>query len=294
MGKFALWLVSGRFRAGLMTAVLLPVFSVFSASIVTLIALQKGLEEGLKVLAMATAVWLGFSLAWKFLDLPVDLVESLGLAFLFLAPTMLLAGIVLRYRSLNLAWQVCAFFAALSIVVVFLFSDDVTGFWQMKIDKLVLTMSAEQGKQLVGLVADFPLGIAQGMMTAMVVIHGLMAFAVGTWWHRLLNGQVGIGKDFRRLRLGRMLTAVAVVALIFVGLTDSILADNVAFLFFLLFIVQGFSVVHYLTIEGGWHWLVLILSYVVFLTLPIGGPFFAAFGLVDNVMNTRMRLDRAR
>ena len=294
MQQFAHWLVASRVRAALVTAALLLVFGPISGAILALVTMERGEGEGLAVTGLAAVAWFTVLSVARFgLDATVDLGVGLEMVVVNWLSALGMAWVWTRFGSLNLAWQVCAAVAAITVIVAYLLVDNLHALWLVRIDQFVETLTPDLREPDRGTFVRSLAGVMQGAFTGTMVVLGLIALAMGRWWHRLLHDQTGIGGDFRRIRLGKALTGLAGVIFLGAWLTGWGVLENLTVLFVILFIVQGFSVVHYLTVEGGWPWYGLVMSYVIVAFVsPIGVPFITTLGLVDNIMDTRRRLYR--
>lgn len=126
--------------------------------------------------------------------------------------------------------------------------------------------------------------IVAGAVFAQLVV----VMFLGYWWLAMVRREPEFGKEFRGLRLGRVLGIPAMVVISVGIVIDSALVNNLAFLVLFAFLFQGLAVVHAWVYAKHWQpllWFVYILMIVPWTWLGL-----AAVGLVDNVFNLRAPL----
>jgi uncharacterized protein YybS (DUF2232 family) len=135
------------------------------------------------------------------------------------------------------------------------------------------------------------------MLPAVTTFSALVgALLLGYWWWTLAEGEPRFGAEFRRLKLGRWLGAVATV-IVALGLAFAApLVQNLLPLALFAFLLQGLAVVHAWAHARQWHPGLLILLYLLLvlppLTVLVMLP-LSIVGLVDNWLNLRTQLRAA-
>jgi hypothetical protein len=116
---------------------------------------------------------------------------------------------------------------------------------------------------------------------------------LGYWWWTLAAGELRFAAEFRRLKLGRWLGAVATV-IVALGLVFSApLVQNLTPLAWLGFLFQGLAVVHAWAHARRWHPGLLVLMYLLLMLPPLTVLVMlplSIVGLVDNWLNLRTQL----
>ena len=128
-----------------------------------------------------------------------------------------------------------------------------------------------------------------GVLFATLFLQLSGALLLATYWVALVNGGQSFGKQFRALRLGRVLgwPATLVVGL---GMAFNILlVQNLVPLALACFLFQGLSVSHAWSKSRQWHPAVLGVLYLLMIT-PVTGVVMlglSSVGLLDNWIDLR-------
>jgi hypothetical protein len=276
------WLMQHRVWRVALTATLMPLLAFASAAIVMLVVLKSGwriaAQDAALALVVAAAAAAAAGLNW----LPLALVATLTWA-LSLAVAQLY-----RRGGLNLTTQVLVLLALVAAAMFLAITPDPTAFWVGILQQL------QAGGGLAGMAAvpQEMLPQAAAIMTGVMAAGGLASLVaslcLGRW---LAAGAVGIGGEFRQLRLGKVLgwLAVALVALLWAGWRGA--AGNLLLVLGTGFVMQGLAVVHWQASTRQWPaWWAWTL-YLPLLLLPAVAVaqilLLATIGLVDNVLGLR-------
>jgi hypothetical protein len=286
----ASWLVARPQNAvlGLAATLLLPFAQVISGAVMVLLVLQQGLRTALLESAAALAI-----LAVVSLLVNVPLAQLLLNALVTWLPVMLLATVMLRSRSLTLALQVAAIVAIVATLGFFL----VLGFWSKVLTRLAAFFAGLGLQEQAELLATQTALLAPQM--TMVVVSAswsiiVLVLALGYALYGALPGKSASFGRFCDLNFGRVLAltmAVTSVAAVFAG---AAWLQNIAFVAFVIFWIQGLAMVHWLHVERRMHAVLVLGVYAaLFLLSALVVIALAVVGYTDAWFGLRNRMKRA-
>ena len=295
MRPIATWLTARPWNAvlGLSLSLLLPFAPVISGAVMVLLVLANGpAQAGLQALGAAAVLAVTFALFGN----PVPpLLVSAAIAWV---PVAALAVIVGRTRSLTLALQVTVIVAVAATLGFFVFSADPTAFW---IDRLgEIAASFEQmglAEQAEVLRSQRELIAPQMTMIFVFSTWSLLALILvfGYALYQQLQERRGRFGRFVDLHFGRILALVMAVTSLLALFINAGWLQNVAFVLFAVFWLQGLALVHWLQDQGLVHKLVVVAMYVM---LPFLNALLvmvlAVLGYTDAWFNYRPRIAAAR
>ena len=250
MQAIAAWLVARPLNAVLALAatISLAYLSFLSGVVLILLVLHKGPQR-----AFVDALLAGGLLAIVGLVGQVPLVTILAGAVAMWLPAMLLGVLLIATRSLTLTVQLSVIIAILAMIGFYLVVDDPVGFWRS-----LLTAIVEVWREL-GLMdeADLLDGQLDAVAEQMTMVAVLTTWAVhsincvfGYALYRRLPGETADFGRFRDLNMGRVIAITMAIASVIALLSDAIWVQNIAFVMFLVFWLQGLAIVHWLYSEG--------------------------------------------
>lgn len=281
MGALAKFVMGSRARAALV-AVLGNLLPLLSPAVVALVALRKGLGEGLliglwSILPLVAAFYLS------------DMAPMLVWASLGTVVVVVVGAAVLKRTA---SWQAALMTlviasGALALAMGEVLDAELAGL-QQTLQEMLARM-APQGHEVV--LAPQPL-LLVGMLAWMIAISALGSLLLGRWWQALLYNPGGLGEEFRSLRLaapvGLALTAGVVICQ-FAPVDYSAWGNLLGLPLFL----AGIGLVHHVVAVShlGAHWLAVFYVCLVLLLGPIG-LLLAGLGLLDSLIDVRARLAR--
>jgi hypothetical protein len=290
----ASWLVARPQNAvlGLAVTLLLPFAQLISGAVMVLLVLQQGLRTAVLESAAALAI-----LALVSLLVSAPLAQLLVNSLVTWLPVMLLATVMLRSRSLTLALQVAAIVAIVATLGFFLVLGDPSVFWSEVLTRLSAFFAGLGLNEQAELLATQTALLAPQM--TMVVVSSswsiiVLVLALGYALYRALPGKGASFGRFCDLNFGRVLAstmAVTSVAAVFAG-ADWL--QNIAFVAFVIFWIQGLAMVHWLQVEWRLHAAVVIGVYAaLFLLSALVVIALAVVGYTDAWFDFRNRIKRA-
>ena len=133
------------------------------------------------------------------------------------------------------------------------------------------------------------------MLPAVTLFSSLAGvLLLGFWWRTAASGEPRFGLEFRQLRLGRWLGALATVVVALGLVFSAPLVQNLLPMALFGFVFQGLAVLHAWAHARRWHVAILVVFYLLLLsplTVLVMLP-LSVVGLVDNWLDLR-RLVRA-
>lgn len=240
MKAIAAWLVARPQNAilGLAVTLLLPAPQLTSGVIMVLLVLAQGARQAVIEAMIAGAAVLTASILFG-----VSLASVVALIAGTWMPVVLLAVLLLSTRSLTLTMQVSVIVAVLTMMAFYIVVTDPVAFWQP-----YLEMMAEVARQS-GLELNEELLNAEVMTVSatlafwMLYITGLL---LGYGLYKKLPAETSDFGWFRNLGFGRVIAFTLALVSLLAYLVDVNWLQNVAFVLFVMFWIQGLAIVHFM------------------------------------------------
>lgn len=244
MQAIAKWLVARPHNAvlGLAVTLLLPAPQLTSGAIMVLLILVQGIR-----LAVIEAIVAAPVLAVAFVLFGGTLASVIVLMAVTWVPVMLLAVSLATMRSLTLTLQMTVIVAVAALLVFQIAVPDPTAFWQPYLD-IMAAVIRENGLQL-----DTELLTADVMTISAVLVFWMLytvALLIGYWLYQQLPVEVHDFGRFRDLNFGRVIAFTMLLASLLALVIDATWLQNVAFVTFVMFMMQGLAIIHWLHGEG--------------------------------------------
>ena len=280
MQRLAAWLLARPQNAvmGLAVTLLLPAPQLTSGVIMVLLILAQGMRQAVIEALVAAAALLTVSLIFG-----VSLVSLVTLMVGTWVPVMLLAVVLINSRSLTLTIQATVIVAVAALSAFYVVVADPVAFWE----PYLMTM-AEIARQS-GLELNQELLNAE-VMTVSATLAFWMLYVVGLLLGYGLYKRLPIETDdfgrFRDLNFGRVIAFTMALASLLAFVVDGVWLQNVAFVVFAMFWLQGLAIVHWLHAEKNLplgavvavYVLLPLMQVLVFTALAIIGYMDAWFG----------------
>lgn len=244
MQAIAKWLVARPHNAvlGLAVTLLLPAPQLTSGAIMVLLVLVQGIR-----LAVIEAIVAAPVLAVAFVLFGGTLASVIVLMAVTWVPVMLLAVSLVTMRSLTLTLQMTVIVAVAALLVFQIAVPDPTAFWQPYLD-IMAAVIRENGLQL-----DTELLTADVMTISAVLVFWMLytvALLIGYWLYQQLPVEAPDFGRFRDLNFGRVIAFTMLLASLLALVIDATWLQNVAFVTFVMFMMQGLAIIHWLHGEG--------------------------------------------
>lgn len=282
MKHFADWMTQRAYRAGLVAAALalVPPLGIVGSGVLVLTSLRRGTGVGWAAAAAATIVLFLVAIAGG-----ADPLSAVFAGLVFWAPAVAMAEILRRSGSLDLCVQV-AVIAGLLLAAMWMTTAG--GAWTGTLADEIRPLLESSGFDSDAI--DAVLILVPGVMAMSLVIAALSGLFLGMYWQAALMSPGALGKAFRRLRVGRLLAAVALAVLIAGLITGHAAFANLLLILATGFMLQGLAVVHGLAVKRKWPPGALILVYLLLVFgMSLMAPLLAIFGLADNWLDLRSR-----
>jgi hypothetical protein len=284
----AAWLVARPQNAvmGLSVTLLLPAPQLTSGVIMVLLVLAQGTRLAAIEAMIAASVLLTVSLLF---GISINSITMLMAGTW--VPVFLLAVLLLSARSLTLAMQVSVLAAVLGMIGFYVTVADPVAFWQPYLVQMV-ELARQNNLQL-----NTELFSAE-VMTVSAVLAFWMLYIVGLLLgyalYKRLPRETGEFGRFRDLNLGRVIASTMALTAVLAFIVDVAWIQNVAFVMFVIFWVQGLAIVHWLYGEGMLPLAALIAVYALlpFLQVLLMTA-LAVFGYTDAWFGFRRRMKKA-
>ena len=240
MQALAAWLVARPQNAvlGLAVTLLLPAPQLTSGVIMVLLVLAQGIQRA--VLEALAAASLLVVVSWLF---GVSVASIVALMAGTWVPVAILAMLLVRTRSLALTMQVTVIVAVVAMAGFYVVVTDPVAFWQPTLS--AMTEFAQQS----GLALNTELLNAEVMTLSATLAFWMLYVAGLLLGYALCNGlpgEAGRYGWFRDLNFGRVIALMMAIASLLALVVDGAWLQNIAFVLFVVFWIQGLAIVHWM------------------------------------------------
>ncbi|MGI9232277.1 MAG: hypothetical protein ACR2RD_01475 [Woeseiaceae bacterium] len=288
MRAIASWLVARPQNAvmGLAVTLLLPAPQLTSGVIMVLLVLAQGTKLALVEACIAAAVLLTVSLIFS-----VSIPSIVALMVGTWVPVMLLAVLLLGSRSLTLVVQVSVIIAALAMLVFYSVVADPVAFWQPYMDSMAEIVRQNNLQLNLELLTAEVMTVSAALAFWMLYAAGVL---LGYALYKRLPGDTGEFGRFRELNLGRVLAVAMALTSLLAFAIDASWIQNLAFMLFVVFWLQGLAIVHWMHVEAILPLAALIAVYALlpFLQVLLMTA-LAVLGYTDAWFGFRRRMKKA-
>ena len=266
MQRIAVWLVSRPLNAvlGLVATYILlpPLAGVFSGAVIVLLVLQHGPRRAMVEAVLAIALLALMALLSGGSATAMALAPSLTWL-----PAFTLAVALRHWRSLALTMQVSVIVALAMLLGFYAVLGDPSVYWGDWLVNDAVPLFRDMGLQeQAAAIVENKAVIAQQMTVLFVfTMWSLYAFGLllGNALYQASLGQKAVFGRFCDLNLGRVLALVMAVASVAAALSGAIWLRNFAFLVFVIFWIQGLSILHWLHADRQFPAIILVVVYAL-------------------------------
>lgn len=288
MQALAAWLTGRPQNAvmGLAVTLLLPAPQLTSGVILVLLILAQGIRQAVGEALIAAAVLVTVSLLFG-----VSIASIAALMAGTWIPVLLLSMLLLGTRSLTLVLQISVIVVAVGMMVFYVVVADPVAFWEPYLQALI-EIAEQNNLQL-----NAEMFTAE-VMTVSAALAFWMLYVIGlllgyALYKRLPRETAEFGR-FRDLNFGRVIAFTVALTSLSAFLVDVAWVQNLAFVVFVVFWLQGLAIVHWLHAQGVLPLAALVAVYVL---LPILQVLLmtalAVFGYLDAWFGFRRRMKKA-
>ena len=244
MQALAKWLLARPHNAVLALALtlILPAPQLTSGAVMVLLVLAQGPRIAVIEASVAAALLVVMSLL-----LGGSLGSVIGLTAGTWVPALLLAILLVTMRSLTLTLQVSVIVAVAALLLFQIAVPDPAAFWQPYLDAMVAVVR-ENGLEL-----DTELLTAEVMTISAVLVFWMLftgALLLGYGLYRRSPVETADYGRFRDLNFGRVIAFTMALVSLLAFVIGATWLQNVAFIVFVMFMMQGLAIVHWLRSEG--------------------------------------------
>ena len=264
MQAIATWLLARPHNAVfalVVTLLLPPAPQLISGAVLVLLVLGQGTRLAVIEACVAAAV-----LAVMSLLLERSLASVIVLTAGTWVPVGLLAISLVAMRSLTLTLQVSVIAAVAAMLFFKIAVPDAAAFWQPYLDEMVRIVR-ENGMQLDTAMLTAEIMTISAVLVFWLLFTGALLLGYGLYC-RLPNETVNYGR-FRDLNFGRVIALSLALASVLAFALDATWLQNVAFIVFVMFTMQGLAIVHWLHSEGMLPKIAVVSMYVLLPLLQV-------------------------
>ncbi|MBT5221147.1 MAG: hypothetical protein HOM16_16920 [Woeseia sp.] len=300
MQPLAAWLVARPLNGGLglITALVLPMLSgvtsglgpVIGGMVMAHLVFANGIRLAL-FQGVAAAIFLGaFALISN-----AEAMQVVVTASIIWLPAAASAGLTVYLRSLTLALQVTVILAMVGVLGFFVVLGDPIVFWNdVLMQWTTLVRAGGQSEYADQLLASRALIIPQMTMMAVFTVWTwiVLVLLLGYGLFQSLPGKQALFGRFCDLNFGRVLAAVMALTSVLALASGAAWLQNLAFVVFVVFWLQGLAVMHWLHAGKRLPLFVLLTTYAFLLVPVLNGLIviaLAILGYLDAWFNFRAR-----
>jgi hypothetical protein len=284
----ASWLVARPQNAvmGLAVTLLLPAPQLTSGVIMVLLVVAQGAKLAVIEGLIAAAVLLTVSLLFG-----VSIASVATLMLGTWVPVLLLAVLLLGTRSLTLVMQITALLAVTAMVGFYIVVADPAAFWEPYL--ATMTELARQSNLQLNMEMFTPEVMTVSAVLALWLLY-VTGLLLGYALYKRLPGETADYGRFRDFGFGRVIATVLAVASLLAFLVNAAWIQNLAFVLFVIFWLQGLAIVHWMHAHSVLPVAALIAVYVLlpFLQILLMTA-LAILGYTDAWFNFRRRMKKA-
>ena len=298
MQPIAAWLVARPLNGGigLVVSLLLPMLTAATSGLTPItggvVMAHLLFANGMRLALIQAAASVAFLAALALVsgEAMSQIVVS---ALLVWVPAYLMAALASRLRLITLTLQVSVILAVVAVLAIFVALGDPLAYWDSAVTDLV-TLFREAGaiEYADWLVESRAVVVPQLTMLVVFVAWSFLitVLLLGYGLYQGLPGKAAVYGRFCDLNFGRVIAAVMAIASVLAVFTGTVWLQNVSFLIFVTFWLQGLAIVHWLVAEKRVPPFLLIGTYI--LMVPLFGLVvigFSVLGYLDAWFNFRAR-----
>ncbi|MFL2547449.1 MAG: hypothetical protein ACJ0SL_08865 [Candidatus Rariloculaceae bacterium] len=287
MKVFVQWVLQRRYRLILVAVAFATVLPLVSTALLALETIRRGGAAGVTSSLGAAA---GIIVLGVLSPADVGMLSWLGTATVFAGVAL---GLLVRAgNSLALAFQGSLLFCAVSVLIALTLWPDPSVLIGSAVEELVGVFQANGATDAQLEIVRSWNALFFGVLAAVVFAQLVAALLLAYWWSAFANSDGQFGRQFRSLKLGRVLGIPATILMAVSLVLDAALVQNLFPLALFGFWFQGLAVGHAWARARQWHPLVLGIAYILLVT-PLTGVIilgFGSVGLVDNWFDLRAPL----
>jgi hypothetical protein len=287
----AQFILRGRSQAVMVISVfaLLPLaipvlapLMIISGAALSLVALSHALNVTLTILGLACLFCAAVFLA-------LGVVKVSYALLIFWIPILVSAEVLRRSKNLALAVLTVLLIVIAAVLIFFAIVPDPALLWTQLFDRLMQVPELASQVQI----PQQELGSIAKKMTGFVASSFLMALTacllIGRWWQGRLVNPGGFRREFLNLRLGRMLSVVAIGSIVVATFLKTQLSITLSAVLVTVYLFQGLAVFHAFVGNQPKSKIWLAVFYMLLLLFREIVVMVSLWGLVDAWLDSRRR-----
>lgn len=277
----------------------IPLLGSISILIAGLVTLRKGVLEGFLVLCAAI---IPLIINYYAASVPAEQLKlaqvTIGLVIVSNILVWLYAGLLRQYANWNLLLEVSLFVAVVLIGIAHLIYPNLAEWWGTQLTAYFTRAAAiasglpnpdiKTQLQVVNIIKHY----ATGLMLTSLILNGLLQVGLARWWQAAMFNPGGLRKELYSLRLSNIVGILFILVLVASFWSNAIVLD-IKPVFYALFSVAGFSLLHWWLATKRYGWVGLLIAYIAAILLfPESLMIIAILALLDVLLDLRKRLTR--
>jgi len=290
----ASFILKGQSQAALVAAamailgLLVPPAAWISAATIVLVTLVNGPQRGLITTGLALLATAMFS--YLIFSAPQVAVIFVLLVWL---PAWLVAMILRQTVSLAFSLQILTAMSLLAIVLIYALAPNFGEFWREPLDHMVVQLAEQSNEfslQELRQTEDWVIEFLPGLFASSLMFGTMLSLFIGRWWQAVFYNPGGFAEEFQSLNLGKISALIALAIMLMAMVIDNVFAFALVTVVFVLYLIQGLSLLHAVVkvrqVSASW----LFAFYLVMFFIPHLVLLLVFAGITDPWLNIRQRL----
>lgn len=289
----ARFILKGQSQAALVAAtmailgMLVPPAAWLSAAAIVLVTLVNGPQRGLITTGLALLGTAVFS--YLIFSAPQIAVIFVLLAWL---PAWLVAMLLRQTVSLAFSLQVLGAMTLLAVVMIYALYPNFGELWREPLDLMVTQLvqqSEEFSLQELKQTEEWLIEFLPGLFASSLMFGTMLSLFIGRWWQAVFYNPGGFAEEFQSLNLGKTSAVIALVLMLMAAVIDNVFTFALATVVFVLYLIQGLSLLHAVVkkrqVSASW----LFVFYMVMFFIPHLVLLMVFAGITDPWLDIRQR-----
>lgn len=289
----ARFILKGQSQAALVAAtmailgMLVPPAAWLSAAAIVLVTLVNGPQRGLITTGLALLGTAVFS--YLIFSAPQIAVIFVLLAWL---PAWLVAMLLRQTVSLAFSLQVLGAMTLLAVVMIYALYPNFGELWREPLDVMVAQLvqqSEEFSLQELKQTEEWLIEFLPGLFASSLMFGTMLSLFIGRWWQAVFYNPGGFAEEFQSLNLGKTSAVIALALMLMAAVIDNVFTFALATVVFVLYLIQGLSLLHAVVkkrqVSASW----LFVFYMVMFFIPHLVLLMVFAGITDPWLDIRQR-----
>ena len=275
----------------------LPLIGIIGTLIAILITLRKGMQEG--ALAFVASL-LPVLLIYKYMpqqQIPDTVLSIFDIVIMLLVINLiawLSASILRRTSSWSIVLDTLGLLGTLCIIALHLAYPDLATWWQHWLTDYAHGISQAVGgdDNALASLKQMPVAlrnVATGLSGVVCSVYALTGLLIARWWQAVLYNPGGLRQELMQIRLSKASGVVAVICLLG-ALAHVAMLQDALLIIAMIYVIAGFSFMHYAITQRRIKWWWLTIIYVVLFLYAKSIWLIAVAGFIDMAIDGRKKL----